>query len=85
MTAKAELKVLPWGNSLAVRIPSAVARKAHIVNGQEVTVEAVDGTVVVKPKARLPQLTLAQKLKRFDPALHGGELFADGPVGREIG
>lgn len=84
MNAKAELKVLHWGNSLAVRIPSAVARQARLLNGQDVTVEAVDGMVVVKPKKRLPQVTLAQKLKKFDPAVHGGELLADGPVGAEI-
>ncbi len=47
------------------------------------TVEAVDGMVIVKPKGRLTQLTLAQKLKRFDPALHAAELLADRPVGRE--
>lgn len=85
MTVKAELKVLPWGNSLAVRIPSAVARQARISNGQSVTVEAIDGMVLVKPKGRLPQLTLAQKLKQFDPAAHGGELLADRPIGKEVG
>lgn len=84
MNAKAELKVLHWGNSLAVRIPSAVARQASLLNGQSVTVEAVDGVVIVTPKGRLPQMTLAQKLKQFDPSRHGGELLADRPVGMEI-
>ncbi len=85
MTVKAELRVLPWGNSLAVRIPSAVARQARIANGQAVTVEAIDGMVLVRPKGRLPQLTLTQKLKLFDLSVHGGELMADRPIGAELG
>lgn len=84
MNAKAEVKILRWGNSLAIRIPSAVARQARLRNGQTVIVEAVDGILTVKPNGRLPQLTLAQKLKQFDPALHGGELLPDRPVAREL-
>jgi antitoxin MazE len=30
-----------------------------------------------------PKLTLGDKLAAFDPALHGGELMATGPVGNE--
>ncbi len=84
MGAKAELKIQNWGNNLAVRIPSAVARAARLVSGQEVTVEVIDGNVVVKPQGRVPRLSLAQKLKAFDPKLHGGEVMADAPAGREF-
>lgn len=83
MGAKAELKIQNWGNNLAVRIPSAVARSARLVSGQEVTVEVIDGNVVVKPQGRAPRLSLAQKLKAFDPRLHGGEVMAGAPVGSE--
>ena len=31
-----------------------------------------------------PKLTLAQKLKAFDPAFHGGEAMATGRVGAEV-
>jgi len=84
MATKAALKVQNWGNSLAVRIPAAVARTAHLVSGQEVSVQVVKGNIVVKPQGRAPQMSLAQKLKAFDPALHGGEVMADSPVGREF-
>lgn len=84
MGAKAELKIQNWGNNLAVRIPSAVARAARLVSGQEVTVEVIDGNIVVKPQGRVPRLSLAQKLKAFDPKLHGGEVMADAPAGREF-
>ncbi len=83
MTTKAELTVQAWGNSLAVRIPAAVARAAHLVVGQPVAVEVADGVVTVKPAGK-PRLTLAQKLKAFDSALHGGEAMASGRAGAEV-
>lgn len=83
MTAKAELTVQAWGNSLAVRIPARVARAARLVVGQPVSVELIDGTVLVTPTGK-PKLTLKQKLKVFDPAIHGGEAMADDRVGSEI-
>jgi antitoxin MazE len=85
MGIKAELTLQNWGNNLAVRIPSAVARAARLVSGQQVTIEAIDGNVIVRPQGRPPRLTLAQKLKAFDPELHGGELLADRAIGREFG
>lgn len=84
MSAKAELTLQNWGNNLAVRIPAAVARAARLVRGQPVVVEAVDGTVVVRPEGGPPRLTLEQMVKAFDPKLHGGELMADAPRGAEF-
>jgi len=84
MGAKAELKIQRWGNNLAVRIPSAVAKAARLVGGQEVTVEVVDGDVVVKARGRPARTSLAQKLKAFDPSLHGGEAMVDKPKGKEF-
>jgi antitoxin MazE len=49
-----------------------------------VTVEVVEGGILVRPAARKPKLSLFQKLKAFDPAIHGGEAMADGRVGAEI-
>jgi antitoxin MazE len=68
---------MQWGNSLAVRVPAAVARSARFAVGQpvEVTVEA-DG-VVVKPVGE-PKLSLAQKLALFGPVKQVGAL--DGPA-----
>lgn len=84
MNAKAKLKVRNRGNSLAVRIPSAVAPAARLVHGQPVVVEAVDGGIGERPQSRPPRMTLSQKLRAFDPALHGGGLMADGAVGGEF-
>ena len=83
MNAKAFLTVQAWGNSLAVRIPSRVARAARPVVGQPVNIEVAEGAVIVYPTGR-PKLTLEQKLKAFDPAVHGGKAMADHRVGAEV-
>jgi antitoxin MazE len=83
MSRTAKLTVQQWGNSLAVRIPAAVARSAHFVVGQPVEVSIADDGVLVKRAGR-PRLTLAQKLAAFDPARHRGEAMATRPVGSEV-
>lgn len=81
---KVEQTVQEWGNGLGVRITSAVAKAAKFARGLPVTVEVVDEGILVRPTASKPKLTLAQKLKAFDPTIHGGESLPDGRVGAEI-
>lgn len=83
MSTTAKLKILKWGNHLAGRIPSALARAARLVSGQDVIVEVIDGNVVVKSQGQPPRMTLAQKLKAFDPNVQRGELMADTLKGKE--
>lgn len=83
MSKTAILTVQQWGNSLAVRIPAAVARSARFRVGQPVEVSAQDSNVLVRPVGT-PKLTLAQKLAAFDPGLHGGEAMASVALGREL-
>ena len=82
MAKSATLTLQRWGNSLAVRIPAAVARSARFRVGQPVEVSAQDSNVLVRVLGE-PRLTLAQKLAVFDPALHGGEAMVTRPVGNE--
>ena len=77
------LKIQRWGNSLAVRIPAKVARSARLFEGQPVVVAVQDAGIAVKPVGT-PRLTLAQKLARFDPKKHRGELMATGRTGAEV-
>jgi antitoxin MazE len=83
MNKVAKLTIQQWGNSLAVRIPSAIAKTARFAVGQPVEVTVQESSVVVKPIGE-PKLTLAQKLALFDPAVHGGEVMATGRVGAEV-
>lgn len=80
--SEAILDIKHWGNSLGVRLPAAVAREAHLHADQRVRV-AVDGErVIITPVADEP-LTLEQRLARFDPARHGGEVMGGAAVGAE--
>ncbi len=83
MAKRAMLTVQQWGNSLAVRIPAAVARSARFSLGQPVEVSAEDEHILVRPLGE-PKLTLAQKLAAFQPELHGGEAMVTRPVGSEV-
>jgi antitoxin MazE len=78
----AELDIKQWGNSLGVRLPAAVARAARLALDQRVRISVEDGRVIIEPLRGKP-LTLADRLARFDPAVHGGEVMASAPVGRE--
>ena len=75
--------VQEWGNGLAVRITAKVAKAARLSRGQPIKVEVVDGGVFLRVTGK-PKLTLAQKLKAFDPAMHGGEVMATGRIGAEV-
>jgi len=83
LSKTATLTLQQWGNSLAVRIPAAVARSARFKVGQPVEVSAQDSNVLVRAVGE-PKLTLAQKLAAFDPVRHAGEALATGRVGKEV-
>ena len=75
--------VQEWGNCLAVRITAKVAKAARFSRGQPIKVEVVEGGVFLRTAGK-PKLTLAQKLKAFDPAMHGGEVMVSGRIGAEL-
>jgi antitoxin MazE len=79
----AEQTIQEWGNGLAVRITAPVAKAAHFALGQPIRVEVVEEGILLRVIGE-PKLTLAQKLKAFDPAVHGGEAMASGLVGTEV-
>lgn len=76
------LDIKQWGNNLGVRLPAAVARAAHLRADQRVRVSVEDGLIVIHP-ADETSLTLEQRLARFDPKRHGGEVMVSEPVGAE--
>ncbi|HVY23454.1 MAG TPA: AbrB/MazE/SpoVT family DNA-binding domain-containing protein [Steroidobacteraceae bacterium] len=83
MSARAQLTVQAWGNSLAVRIPARIAKASRLALGQPVALEVADGVVIVRPEGK-PKLTLAQKLKAYNPDIHGGEAMTTNRVGAEV-
>jgi len=75
--------VQEWGNGLAVRITAPIAKAARFSQGLPITVEVVEEGILIRPAGK-PRLTLAQKLKAFDPKIHGGEAMMSGRAGAEV-
>ncbi len=80
---KVEQTLQEWGNGLGVRITAPVAKAARFARGLPITVEVVEGGVFLRAAGK-PKLTLAQKLKAFDPKIHGGEAMVSGRIGAEV-
>ncbi|OGR96715.1 MAG: hypothetical protein A2V88_01700 [Elusimicrobia bacterium RBG_16_66_12] len=75
--------VQKWGNSLALRIPSSVAKDVHLHRGSEVDVAIVEGALVVKPKGRR-KLSLNRLLRGVTKANLHKESDWGRPQGKEI-
>jgi antitoxin MazE len=77
------VNVKKWGNSTAVRIPSAVMEDADFRVDDTVDVRAEDGRIVIE-LVRETDYELSQLLDRITPEnLHGSVDFG-GPVGKEV-
>ena len=76
------LTVQKWGNSLAVRIPAAMARRAHFYLGTAVELTVQDNGIAVKSTGER-KLTLDERLEQFDPKKHGGEVMPSDCIGLE--
>ena len=83
MTTKvAILIVQQWGNSLAVRIPAAIARSAHFQLGMTVEIALQEVGIAVRPIGQR-KLTLDERLEQFDSKKHSGEFMPSGRIGLE--
>lgn len=80
--AETFLDIKHWGNNLGVRLPAAVAKAARLQADQRVRVSVEGERVVIERVHDLP-LTLEQRLARFDPEQHGGEVLATDRQGAE--
>ena len=76
-------KVNKWGNSLAVRIPRAMAEEAKFTANMEVDLSIKDNQLVVK-QIRKPRVKLSELLERItDENLHA-EINLGPAVGAEV-
>ena len=77
-----QVQVARWGNSLGLRIPKDIARRAGLREGARVDVEAEGDRIIISP-AR-PRYVLADLLKGMTPEAMR-QAFDWGPdKGREI-
>ena len=75
-------KVARWGNSAAVRLPTAVLEQANLGADDPVEIVVRDGEIVIRPQR--VAVTLDSLLAGFDPERHRhGLMLDDGPAGGE--
>jgi len=72
-----------WGNSLAVRIPAALAEKLEVCSGTPVEITAKNGSIVITPQKRR-KYTVRELLKGCKPGGFHGEVDWGPDVGREV-
>jgi antitoxin MazE len=73
-----------WGNSLALRIPSAIAREASMDEGRPVDVSVERGRIVITPLAEAPRYSLEKLLAGITRENRHEETDTGKPVGGEI-
>ena len=69
--AQAVLQVKHWGNSLGVRLPTAIAKLLHLHANQQVKLSVEADSIIITPIKE----SLNDKLARFNPQRHGGEVM----------
>jgi antitoxin MazE len=70
-----------WGNSLAVRIPSACTKELNLAEGMEVDIVVVDGGLLLK--RRPTEYTLDELIAGITPENRHDETDWGPPVGGE--
>ncbi len=75
-------RVQKWGNSLALRLPKALADELHLEQGSAVELHVVGGKLVVEPR-RPPQYRLEGLLKKVTKRNLHAEIKTGRPLGKE--
>ena len=75
-------QVVKWGNSLAVRIPKAVAEEAQVKEGDAIVIKAARGRIILQPTERIP--TLEELVAQITPENRHEEIQTGPEVGKEI-
>jgi antitoxin MazE len=77
-----QAKIQKWGNSLAVRIPKAFVKEAHVEYGTPVNLSVDDGRIIIDPRTQ-PEYRLEDLLKGVTKRNLHAEVDTGSPVGRE--
>lgn len=73
-------EISKWGNSLALRIPKAVASEINLSEGSAVSVAAVDGRLVITPVT-----DRRYKLEELLSAISKSNVHKEVDLGRPVG
>jgi antitoxin MazE len=75
------MRVARWGNSLAVRLPKAVAEQAQLREGAPIDISVVEGRVTIQRRA--PAYRLGELVEQVAPDNRHDETDWDEPQGDE--
>ena len=75
--------ILKWGNSLAFRIPAAIAKQMEIDEGAEVEFRIDGKRLVIEKAGEMPRFTHQDLVKALRKAKKG-LIDLGGPRGKEI-
>ena len=81
MASSPKAQVVKWGNSLAVRIPKAIAEEAQMKEGDSIVIEAANGRIELHRATRIP--SLKELVAQITPANRYPETDWGKAVGRE--
>jgi antitoxin MazE len=76
------MRVARWGNSLAVRLPKAVAEQAQLQEGVAIDIAVIDGCVTIQ--RRPPVYRLDELVEQVTPDNRHNETDWGGPQGAEV-
>ena len=77
------LKVQKWGNSLAVRIPSALAKDARLREGTSIEMSGDETKIVLQRRQHKKEYSLKELVDRITPENLQPYISDGGPVGKE--
>lgn len=77
-------KVKQWGNSLAIRVPKEMAKRASLVEGSSVVLSLKNKNIVIVKSVNKKE-TLRDMVARITPEnMHDFSFLNDDPIGAEI-
>ena len=78
------VRVQKWGNSLALRLPKALADEVDVHFDSPVEITVRDRTIVIEPVREKKKYDLDELLAGVKPENLHDEIDFDAPVGKEI-
>ena len=75
-------QVTKWGNSLAIRIPKAMAEQLSLVEDSAVDIEIRNGAIMILPQRR--EYSLEELVSQITPENRVEEISFGPPVGAEL-
>ncbi|MCV0396068.1 MAG: AbrB/MazE/SpoVT family DNA-binding domain-containing protein [Rhizobiaceae bacterium] len=76
--------IAKWGNSLALRIPTAFAREIAVKEGASVDISVANGALLVRPVDDSPVYDLDELLRGITEDNRHGEIATGRAVGNEF-